>query len=436
MRRFCQACCYIGSDGIDENEDKEVYDSYQSKLNAMMTVLTLIMGFSITGAVITINFEATDSFQSDRLILFVTMVTKAILCSASGLGITFLVSVVGAQIRTSANGVRNVIKFFKLMGVPILIAEVCIYWSLKDVFKFTGQYIKLAYSSPSRIFCPHRSCSHDFDPNAFCARVSKDLWDAATSKDVCGSPQKLARMPINNIDMHGTLCMVVDIYAKSFVDRQARGYKTERYYLSEAERSAVVNNWTLAPIQKVWFGYYSNWSWIGVTDDVWTKQVTRPKVWVDYVASRLGSVECGTAQAKQAAVTACEGSATSIACASAKQVLIQSSDCADGVIEDVWKCSRACDWIDIEPETFLGFELVESSKPGLNAVSDAYKPIAAYLFRASLSMYILVLMRVLSFFVMRIYRLIKTCMRTEPQQDTDSDDDTEMQPLSTRLLNA
>lgn len=386
----------------------------------MMTVLTLIMGFSITGAVISINFEATDTFQSEHLISFVMLVTKAILYSAFGLGVTFFISVLAAQLHGNKMNRKYVTIFFKLMLLPTLIAELCIYQSLNLVFSFTGEYIELAYSSPARILCPHASSSPYFDPNAFCARLSQTMWDAAISEDVCGSPQNPARQPRNQMDMDGLLCMVVDHYQRYFYDRQIAGYKTQHFQLSEAERGLLLSNGTLADIQKVWFGYFSNWTWVGITDEVWSKQIARSRVWVDFTSARLSDVECGTDKVEKAEEIACAGSVGSVACASAMQARYQSGVCADNLVEDIWRCNRACDWINVKQQSFLGFNYF-LTKPGLNSVYDAYKPIGGYLEDASYVMTIVIWARVFMFVMLRLYAWGRHCCVQQHSEEADSD---------------
>ena len=60
-----------------ESDDQQAkYDSYQTLLGMLMTVSTLMLGFILTGTVLSVNFTGEDSFTSRRLIKFVDTAGK------------------------------------------------------------------------------------------------------------------------------------------------------------------------------------------------------------------------------------------------------------------------------------------------------------------------------------------------------------------------
>jgi len=408
-------CCklwFMGCGSSDHGNEQEAYDGHQALLAMIITVATLLMGFIITGALISLTFTGDETFSADQTVEFVRTAFQAFLCAFLSFTMSFILSILGSQIHAAPNlGFSKASRFFRIFSVVTLVAELCLYLSSCFTFNFLGNYIYMNYASPSHALCAGAGDDggqvNNLKANKFCPMLGADLYDAATMPNICGLPRKSVR-PYNANDSTSLVCNQLDTYFKKSLDESPDFFAN-----NSAGIMTMVN-----PVAKVWFGYDTVGDLDGVGDDI------------DVVYNNgkiLGEAMCGVGVAQGAMEVMCKDKPGSYECVSMQHAYNDADGCAGEKFDDVVKCYRTCAWLNDWKWGMGGMSVVTIDKEWVTA-ETAFNPIFDMILWIRRFVVAWMCLRVLIYVMMMFYSNSARACALDGEESQE-EDDVESDPL-------
>lgn len=161
------------------------YDSYQSVLSNLMTIGTLLLGFIITGTMLSLSLSGEESYTSHDLLLFTEWAFVAVIGAGSTTLIAFLVSVRATQAHCN-RGSKHGLKVMRNHTLLIGLSELCLYGSLFAFLLSLDLFLAMQYLGPD--ICPYVENEHSEErTSSFCALAGSDFFDAVGQ--TCQAPK-------------------------------------------------------------------------------------------------------------------------------------------------------------------------------------------------------------------------------------------------------
>lgn len=309
-------------------EPQEKYDSYQSMAQNMVTMSTLVMGFIITGALLSISFTGEEHFHAKQVHAFIDKAIAAFTMSVIAVSLSFVMSMVGTQLRArnKPNAAEKATIFFMRFYFLIFFAEFCIYQSASWSIGYVGEYLKMAYVIPSEDICPLSSglphCSTNKpDPGKFCSQLGRDFYDLA--EKMCGQN-----------------AIPEDDKNKQMVCSEFR--KHNIFYADYAKSGSCTGNQTFPEL----FGYAKRRETRSTSEELKlspdeVQEGREQKGLVMNTAVVLGFALCGVNEAQEERDLLCN-STNQKGCSRARATWIAADACAGQKYDDTMKCYRSC----------------------------------------------------------------------------------------------
>jgi len=180
----------LGPEDLSEFSADAVFNAQQTVLGNIMVVSALMLGFIVTGTLLSVGLTGRDNFGIDELMDFFRWSAVATMFAFISLTASFLTSVAGSH-RMSTRGVDEAAKF--LTGGSVLrriLAEGSLYMSMLFFLISLDHYIWMVYSGPD--ICPtYRGAA------SFCARQGQDFYFASepACRPRCQSLNESGRLP-------------------------------------------------------------------------------------------------------------------------------------------------------------------------------------------------------------------------------------------------
>jgi len=282
-------------------------------LSQLITISSLLLGFVVTGCMLSLSMTGTETYSIDELIEFMTLAGLSAIFATMSLVLAFLSSIRGAT-AMEMKGVL-VAEYVITTGSALktIIAEMCIYLSL---FFFLGgmwKFLSMVYTGPS--FCP----SYE-GQGSMCSQLGTSFYFAAKQycKPLYGQyPCKTTPICEATTSPEECLCMnycredweQIWDYGQMGMDRPA----------------GVMSHWY------DWFGYYAKSSIAPATRE---KFVT--------ASSGLSCALNPTTSAYDKCLL--KHGDKKYLCAAAYNAWQKAVECADNQVIDANKCSKVCYW--------------------------------------------------------------------------------------------
>jgi len=168
------------TDAPDGSEDSDKYGSYQGLLQNYITFSTLLMGFIVTGTLLSIALSGQDNFTALELVEFLKYSGIAAISAGVTMIISFLVSIWGHTAFTNKDAKHGLLEM-RRSTLWIGGAELCIFFSLTMFWLSTFKYAELSYLGPD--ICPRSynatSGLATQRTASFCTKTAAGLWKEA-----------------------------------------------------------------------------------------------------------------------------------------------------------------------------------------------------------------------------------------------------------------
>eukprot|EP00927_Polykrikos_kofoidii_P074236 TRINITY_DN70220_c0_g1_i1.p1 TRINITY_DN70220_c0_g1~~TRINITY_DN70220_c0_g1_i1.p1 ORF type:complete len:380 (-),score=46.48 TRINITY_DN70220_c0_g1_i1:288-1427(-) len=303
MQRACRWLCV---DNIDDTQDdvEERVGAYQAFLGNLMTVSTLLLGFIVTGTLLSMTLTGEENYTARQMVSFVTWAGLAALLSMFATLISFLVSGNASQVQAN-RGADAAIWYLRYHTVAIFMGEIMVFASIMAFLHSLKLFLDLNYLGPD--ICPWDSgIFFQFRANSFCSLLGGDMYAAAG--ELCtGAPATVSQNQ-ELCNYYGNITKLADkqtIYGKFHDLNQAKAF----------------------------FGW-------AVFDTPRTQSQDRLKL-LDAFANHL----CWKNEAKHRVKSSCGGAqAGSSACDQARATYLLADSCASDKQHDMDKCYNVCAW--------------------------------------------------------------------------------------------
>jgi len=341
----------------DKTVDDDCYDkpfqAYQLHLSNVMTLGMLLLGFIITGTLLSCSFSGTETFSSEDSTKFIAFATVTALLAMALVILAFLVSTRGVYWYASASAKRGVLALYNSI-LLVALAEVLMYLSLEAFMWSLAYYIDMVFRGPD--ICVGMSGENGLSlgsrpqhvrPLAFCGQLGDDLFVAANGTCLGHRPlvgpttlEQIENSVLTddahwssrsrNAD-HYVLCSVFDWYvAKS--EAKFGGEALSYYFAYETlllplgarrDDGKGMNGWEHSGKFK------SEFFWQNL-DEVTTAYCDRD------AALELRNNLCGSMDIRSATLVEKQ------ACATARQSFVIADKCVADVQDDAIKCHKVC----------------------------------------------------------------------------------------------
>lgn len=281
-----------------------VYDNNQLFLGNMMFMSTLILGFVMTGTLLSTPFSGTENYDSEQLSAFLRPTVASALCALITLIIAFLVHARSVDVH-SRKGVLRGTRALQRNLLGMLCAELSMYASLMCFGFSVGEFMDMQFVGPD--ICPFEYRDGEYlnyaREKSFCARLSGDFLEYSRAHCTGG------QLP------SGSSLLCEDL----------------KTWEADERRKAI------SPTESFPIEYYYPWD---------RPQSTFRTSTFEKITVEVAEGICRSNTAKNLATNACAAPIDTIAkqqaCASATMASTQAEQCIDDNAEDAAKCRRVC----------------------------------------------------------------------------------------------
>eukprot|EP00929_Paragymnodinium_shiwhaense_P035805 TRINITY_DN19289_c0_g1_i1.p1 TRINITY_DN19289_c0_g1~~TRINITY_DN19289_c0_g1_i1.p1 ORF type:complete len:380 (+),score=79.42 TRINITY_DN19289_c0_g1_i1:105-1244(+) len=175
-------CCFpawTNDEKSTVDEDVGKLDTYQELLNEIMTISTLLLGFILTGTMLSITFTGEEHYGSWQVRTFVLMSGFAALLAGVSLITAFATSIQAAQFYGS-HSATHALHHMKRSLLAIFVSEFTLYASLMVFLFSVADFSYLAYEGPD--ICPQAPTGPDKAEEirmaSFCGKLGEDFYEA------------------------------------------------------------------------------------------------------------------------------------------------------------------------------------------------------------------------------------------------------------------
>eukprot|EP00929_Paragymnodinium_shiwhaense_P071487 TRINITY_DN36333_c0_g1_i1.p1 TRINITY_DN36333_c0_g1~~TRINITY_DN36333_c0_g1_i1.p1 ORF type:complete len:370 (-),score=41.62 TRINITY_DN36333_c0_g1_i1:271-1380(-) len=281
-------------------------DTYQGLLSSQITISTLLLGFILTGTMLSINFTGNEHYGSAQIRDFVLYSGLAALLAGISLVTSFATSVQGAQFYSTHNA-QTAVMHMRRSLITVVGSEMALYFSLVVFLGTVADFSYLAYAGPD--ICPRTWTGPHLElelrPDSFCAQVGLDLFEAvkATNKSC------RALFPNADLDDVESICL--------YYDQVAADEKPFAFFMWN---NADPREWPLKE------GHVASASRLSMTR----------------TAAKLF---CKSDIMEDAMNEVCR-QPTNPSCAHFTMAFRQADDCEDIKVDEAERCYRVCHWRD------------------------------------------------------------------------------------------
>jgi len=199
---FCGACGLGRGSGTHRNPfdpslsvDDDLYDKLynqgQAHLGNLMTVSTLLLGFTVSGTFLAVVLTGNENYDAEQLFDFVEAAGKAAMAASVTLILSLAVSVRSNSGYTNVSAQRGQ-HILRRSSAYTSIAEIMIYVSFFYFADTLGKFTTMQFAGPD--ICASSSGGSLVKEQAFCARLGKDFFAEATG--VCLHNSTTTRPPL------------------------------------------------------------------------------------------------------------------------------------------------------------------------------------------------------------------------------------------------
>ena len=322
-------------------KDQKIYESFQATVGTLMTVSTLLMGFTITGSLISLSYAADNTYSQQDIVEFVGSAMLAFVYATASLSLTLILSVIASQIhagnpeedadklawpklRTPCAPCVKASAFFQAFSFVLLIAEVFIYACAFQTMCFMWNFTSIVYIKPSESLCPGTYGDEKKSVDSFCGAVGFDFYTEAKTNFCGGVLQPNAPRAFDLTGKSGsqtrntTICNQLDLQEKDNGD--AGTYEA---------------------------GLYFGWEVYGpgLASPVTAMQVVQNN------GKFLGESMCYKSKAQATMTSACTTSSSTYKvadCIAARSDYRAADACAGQKYNDLMQCYHTCFWFGTE----------------------------------------------------------------------------------------
>lgn len=172
LHRRCSSKNQRIREDLLESDASGVYGAYQSFMGNIQTVSTLLLGFLITGTLLSVMLTGRDNYGADKVCQFTTKAVASVLFSGTSMLLGFVVQARGTSAYENFGAVRAV-KSMRRSTCCIGIAESCIYLSLICFMWSLEDYIMMNFIGPD--ICPYTQRDTP-SSESFCSQLGMDFY--------------------------------------------------------------------------------------------------------------------------------------------------------------------------------------------------------------------------------------------------------------------
>lgn len=338
----------------DADKYDKPYQAYQMHLRNVMAIGMLMLGFVMTGTLLSMNFNGNE-YTGHQLRVFTGSAGMVAIVSTLATLIAFLISIRAGHIYDTLSAF-NALLFLYRAAILLLVCEMIVYMSVVLLLHSTALYMGMMFRGPD--ICPglpimasgtHLKRMDDFlrqqmsindgpRKSSMCAKLSEDLLEATATR--CGGVQGLSRCnpPSASCDAAASewskrsasdpnflMCSVMDWYHAS-ISSVFGGNKTTQH----ASRPC-------------YFGYHAYFLPTGFTSQSQTFHHDTglyQKLILD-----TADAFCGKSEAQNAKNVACSSMRTVAErslCAKTRIAWHSAEECEQETVNDAFKCHNIC----------------------------------------------------------------------------------------------
>lgn len=295
-------------------EARASFDASQGLLAQLITMSSLLLGFIVTGSMLSVAMTGDQNYSITELLDFMRWSGVAALCAVVALTLGFLTSVRSTYVMETRGIVMAQQQITKGGRCKTSLAELLIYGSLMFFMLSMRQFLSMVYTGPN--FCPSYEGSA-----SRCGMLGKAFYDAAALQ--CSS--KYGSAPCVNPPACSGTSPKFDCLCHQWCSKDWTANST----LVSAQLNAV---------QWHWFGYYH-----GETD------ITRQERW--QIVNDASALACKLTNIEQAYEQCANNTqpSESYTCSGAFSAWQKASECVDGKQQQADECGKVCAWTGSTP---------------------------------------------------------------------------------------
>eukprot|EP00931_Biecheleriopsis_adriatica_P076475 TRINITY_DN50172_c0_g1_i1.p1 TRINITY_DN50172_c0_g1~~TRINITY_DN50172_c0_g1_i1.p1 ORF type:complete len:470 (+),score=51.53 TRINITY_DN50172_c0_g1_i1:135-1544(+) len=250
------------------------YQNYQLHLANVMMVATLLLGFTLTGTLLSVSVTGTESYSTTELGRFFHTALKSGTFSFATLMLAFMVSA-SANEKYISHGAHYALLTMYNCLLPIAAAEVTLFMSVLAFLVCLKAYVDMVYKGPD--ICPGLPQPHWYShtrevrPLSSCGQIGDDLFIAANK--TCKGHRQLP---------NATLAYLDSLEMTSSSSWSARSPQSDRYVLCS------VFDWYVAKTS-AWFGKPRSYYFVYDTQMLphGVRREVGVKPWVEWFADEV-----------------------------------------------------------------------------------------------------------------------------------------------------
>mmetsp|Transcript_77569 Transcript_77569/g.179835 ORF Transcript_77569/g.179835 Transcript_77569/m.179835 type:complete len:411 (-) Transcript_77569:124-1356(-) len=288
-------------------DSSAVFDAQQTILTNIMVVSALLLGFIVTGTMLSISLTGKENFGILELIQFFSWSGMAAMFSFVSLTTSFLTSVWGSNFMTMHGPEEAARAITSGSVLRHVVAEGSLYMSMFFFLISLNCYVHMVYSGPD--ICPsYRGTA------SFCARHGLDLYMAAES--VCGG---------QCTSYGGVKCESSTNRRTCLCTEYCKTLWTDSFNWST---SAVAQPKGVDITYAVWFAYWSPLT------------VNKPRR--EKIITEAASVMCNHEELESAKENCFK--LADVDCSTSFLAWERSEECMESAVQDSEKCTKVCAW--------------------------------------------------------------------------------------------